>query len=652
MAYKKIEGKVRVLGTQFRDDRRMSATGSCLADLRSHECKTISSAILQLPLPASRSLENTDCFKFLIDRFSRLEPDALIAFLEVSEREFAQKTLNFFLRSVLFDTLLREYLRTRDNRILPAIRVAVLHALSPEEFGLVQDRATECLRRGTPEHLTVGKVILKSLIKTGFLPDDKLFNLLTARPNFLCCIAHPLMVQIERQLAPDVAGKYLNRIIKVTRFGRPIVEALLSLRHPPRSILDALLPSIRAAHIAPELLATLMKSVDRTIELQLVTLKEMVEEAIRLARCDFEFPLEFFARVPDAEFAQLPKELWLRLAAAYAKPTAPGSYRFIVEAAKRSNAFWGAAIAFLESREASSRLEAWCPAFAAVRSVVDAATAVRLNSLLHNLTMDELTFGHVTGAGGQKHIQSEPAQRSSPFGPRDQIGVVCIRQSVSDLLRVDAAIHPVQLCGWREIGQLLQLAPATPETLALMRAVLDAHERAVAPAIAAVLARFEEGALAEWIKWLLTGRQARRVLAMEILWTLARHCPAAWPLLAATLRRFTDDPGVPDLVGSKALRVLRDIFDAGLPAEITELFDWPDWRKIQFPGQRDAWRAHALVSPDFQRPTPKREAKLPPLSAPPTQPIVTSSSLQVWRPRPQFLRPQRLTRAGSIVQSD
>jgi hypothetical protein len=288
---------------------------------------------------------------------------------------------------------------------------------------------------------------------------------------------------------------------------------------------------------------------------------------------------------------------------------------------------------------------------------MDAEFAARLNSLLRTLTMDELTFGHVTSANGQKHIQSEPAQRSLLFVTREADGVG-IMQSISDLPKVDGMLPQVQLCGWREIGQLIQLAPATPETLSLLRAVLDAHERAVAPAIAAVLARFEEGAVTEWIEWLLAGRQARQVLAMEILWILARQAPAHWPLLATTLRRFTDDREAPDLVASKALRVLRDVFDAGLPAEITDLFRQPDVEKMQFLGQRDAWQTNTpVIVADVQKLAVKRRPRLLlPVSRSVQPSIITSSSVHVWRFVPGFpglrrplLRPQRLTRATSSV---
>jgi hypothetical protein len=76
-------------------------------------------------------------------------------------------------------------------------------------------------------------------------------------------------------------------------------------------------------------------------------------------------------------------------------------------------------------------------------------------------------------------------------------------------------------------------------------------------------------------------------------------------------------------VSSKALRILREIFDSSLPSEITGLFTRPDVRAMRFQGQREAWRAAISTSVSLSsRLVMKADSRLPLLSVLPSGPTL------------------------------
>jgi hypothetical protein len=370
------------------------------------------------------------------------------------------------------------------------------------------------------------------------------------------------------------------------------------------------------------LLSALMRSPKRALDLEIANVVTLVENAIEASGQDFPFPVDFFSRLPDSNFADVPAELWRRLWDSYVHGRNQGAHRFVIEAVKKGELFWDKALAFLGQRETSAHLEEWAATFTAVVQVVDSEKKDRLHAVLRELTICELTFGHITSAGGVKMIQNAPGNKFGPNTFRDlELEDLFRRKSNSGEERVGTEAPPppsqVQVRGWRELGLLLRLAPAIPETLELMMQALDVHERPLAPAFADILKRFSTSSVVNWLDLLLRGRQARQLLAMDILWILVRSCPTLWDYLAAVVRHCVNTPDIPDLVGSRAIRILREVFDSSLPPEILALFETPGPRSLRRQGERDAWRG--VLAPSLSlRPQSrvKGDCRLPALTPP------------------------------------
>jgi hypothetical protein len=186
----------------------------------------------------------------------------------------------------------------------------------------------------------------------------------------------------------------------------------------------------------------------------------------------------------------------------------------------------------------------------------------------------------------------------------------------------------MQLRGWRELAFLLQLAPPTPDTLDLMTRALDVHERPLAHAFADILKRFTRLEVETFLESLLSARWARQIIALEILSILVQSSPLLWEYLAAVLCRYTNNPAAPEIVSSKALRILGQVIDSGPPRDILCLFHRPELRVLHSDGQRDAWRVGLSASTSF---TTHGAAKvqshlpaLPPVPAPTGIPISAS----------------------------
>jgi hypothetical protein len=369
------------------------------------------------------------------------------------------------------------------------------------------------------------------------------------------------------------------------------------------------------------------------LDLGLVSLQELIEAAIAVSGKDFVFPVEFFDRVPDREFSRANEELWLRLWTAYVQPSRGWAYRFIGPAVKKSRLFWEPAIAFLSMREASGRLEEWSSAFAATCHAVDGDVRERVNAILYELITCELTFGHITKPSGLKIIQSTHGQTvdrsvqkcfdhefASPPRP------FTAQESSSPEKGGSHSSSQVQLRGWRELAILLHVAPPTSQTLDLMMKVLEVHERPFTQVFVNVLKNFDRPSIIQWIDKLLTGRQARQIIAMDILWMLARSYPNMWEYLAAVLHRFTTTRDVPDLVNSKALRILREIFDSSLSSDIIGLFTCPELRNLRSQAQREAWRVTIRSSLSLFEPSMRADSRLPLLGGSSPSPIVSSTT--------------------------
>jgi hypothetical protein len=282
---------------------------------------------------------------------------------------------------------------------------------------------------------------------------------------------------------------------------------------------------------------------------------------------------------------------------------------------KKSKLFWESAFDFLSARDTVGRMEEWGATFTAILHIVDVDMQHRLHAVLRDLTISELVYGHITSLGGLKIIQSTHAR---PFGPQfvhelEVDGPARRRRnSWEDGFPNDR--FQGQLRGWREIGFLLQLAPPTAETLELMTRALDVHERPLAHTFAEILKRFNRLEVEGWLESLLVARQARQILALDILSTLVRSSSSFWEYLASVLRRYTDDPAAPEIVAAKALRILRDVIDSQLSREIVALFHRPDLRSIRTESQRDAWRVGLSAATScVAHPQQKAESRLPAL---------------------------------------
>jgi hypothetical protein len=175
----------------------------------------------------------------------------------------------------------------------------------------------------------------------------------------------------------------------------------------------------------------------------------------------------------------------------------------------------------LATREAAQHFARWCDAVALVAPRLPPETRDRLRSFIENLTVDELSFGHITNPDGTKAIQ--------------------------------VAFQARALCGWRELAALLALAPAAPRTLELMSLAMARHPRALVPAFRAVLARFAPADALAWIVTLLKGGQQRRCVAVDLLEGLA---VAIGPAARAIVAELAADTQAPAIVRERAARAV------------------------------------------------------------------------------------------------
>jgi hypothetical protein len=625
----------------------MNGACLCLSSFKIGDEEGLLQAISSLSLSSDSSSDNLACFTLLMDHWTQLSAASYTAVLKAAEREFTQRTLPWNQRLRLFDLIAQDFADKRDHRLLFVINAAARRVSSATEFDPILARAYQFLRRTAPGHAELSAAILKGLIENGYVPDKKLFNLLCTRPAVLRAIARPMMQQIELQLPPESAEAYIGGIVKTVKMDTKVLEAVFELTNPPASILGQIEQMVKMQVVQPGLVTMLMRCSKRVVELGVISLGDLIEKAIGVSGKEFVFPAEFFSRLSDADFARVPNEMWLLLWDCFATVSNRNAYRFVVEAVKRSRLFWEKALAFFMLRESSGRLEEWASALTAILPIVDAEFQDRVHAIVYELTICELTFGHITDSTGLKLIQTTRAQRQNPQFLRDfdLDGVSRRRAGAED--GGEAVLPQVQLRGWRELALLLRLARPTAETLELMMRAIDIHERALGPTFAEILKGYSKLIVVNWLERLFAGRQARQLLALEILWQLARSCSTLWDFLALVLRRYTSGPGVPDLVGAKALRILREIFDAKLPAEIIGLFDRPSIGCLRSAGQREAWRVGVSASM-----TVKGEVRLPSLA--PTRSIgglIASSSLSrkltligtlpyASSRRPAFLHPQ------------
>jgi hypothetical protein len=445
----------------------------------------------------------------------------------------------------------------------------------------------------------------------------------------LQAIAKPLLLEVERQMPPAQSEKYIGSVIKVAGFEGKVLEALFLLGNPPAGIVAQLKQMAQNRPIPSALVMAVMKASKRAIELGLVTLGDIVEAAAVQAK-DVPFPFQFFHDVSEKEMGQVSAEDWGRFFNAYAKADSPDAYRFVVEAVKKSKLFWDSAVAFMALRESSARLTEWCGTARSLVAMMNGECVLRMYNVIRDLTMDELRFGHITTPAGLKLIQKSavhPVKKAQGFCRRGS----GYEEGLGEPSEHDAPPMLV-LRGWRELALLLRLAPPTGDTLELMNAALEVHERPFAQAFAEILQRYGSLSVAiDWLEELFKGRQSRQVLGLDILWILVSRNPLLFPYLATVLQRFTGEGKAHDLLGAKSRRILDEVFTFGLPPDVLALFQRPEVRVACSPGTRPTRLGRLPVSVSL--PPRKGDSELPGLS---TSFPTTAGSFS--RPKPTVVR--------------
>jgi hypothetical protein len=435
-------------------------------------------------------------------------------------------------------------------------------------------------------------------------------------------IAAPLLFEAERRLSPASFEKYIVNIVKVTHLEGKVLGTIFRLANPPQVIITQLKQIGQAKPMSVEVLSTLMKAARRAIDLGVVTLADLIENAIVHAR-DFTFAFQFFYDISADEFEQVSHDELLRFFSAFARNDSPNGYRFVVEAAKKSDFFWAPSVAFMTERENTVRLSEWCTAAHSLTAVLDGEALRRLYDFIHELTIEELRFGHITSGPGLKLIQTRPAKRrplakfySTQVLP--SVGRLLADESLANCPENDTH-HVLPVRGWREIALLLRLAPPTAVTLELLNMALELHERPFAQAFSDVLRRFGSlSVVVEWLETLFNGRQSRKILGLDILCLLVRGCQSLFQYLAEVLRRFSDETKPDDVLPAKVRGIYQEVLALQLPPDVIALFEQPDARTIRFAPFREGRRRS--VSGSASLPPQMSDSKLPMLCSFPSLP--------------------------------
>jgi hypothetical protein len=544
----------------------MSSSSALLASLRSPDEAANVAALNLLPLPPERASETRECFALAFEYASNLPPACVSALLQALQREFAQRTLPEADRRWLLDCVMAAVFVRRDVRYIRLLRASAAHMGSPALVRAQLDRALRALRQ-PPGAAPVGAQAVGELLRGGAALDAEQLRVLLSHPDALSLVAKPLLRQIERHFPREEADQAIVSLLRVVKMNSKLMDAVIAMANPPAFLVDTVRQALQTDSIQPLIATILIKRWPRPRELNIVSVADLARSVISSPCAVPEKSAGLLALLKDVlKETNLGPEEMVDFFNVYAKPEYSISFQFVAVGIENSIVVRDAAIQFMQHPHAFSQLREWCAIFPTVVGFATHESQKTLFKLLHHLTINEISYGHVTTATGLKFIQTQPfiprrlRTNSSTVVEKTGLPVPAMGRRLASFSQLPSCATevPILLRGWREISLLLAIAPTTPETLGLMIAALRVHGHALTSTFARILAAYDRQAAMAFIGQLLGDTQQHRVMGLEILARLSATRPEfAAAFVRAIVAAVVSETG--DLVRCRALRALQSV---------------------------------------------------------------------------------------------
>jgi hypothetical protein len=381
----------------------------------------------------------------------------------------------------------------------------------------------------------VSVLLLSCLLKSGFMPDRSVIQEICGHPVVLRDILKKLVVNIENFMPRIEGDQLIGEIIGGLKFDAKVVKAVLALTNPPRAALAQIEGLVRANGISRLSVIALLAGCRTVLRCGIATVTQLFRLIRRtgITGDNGDKVVRFLGQLSRAELETVPPDE-VRAVVVEVGELDPECGVELATVLIHKVDYLGEEIALLlASREATEHLDRWCNAFAVVAPRLPPGSRVVLDTFLECLTMDEITYGHITEADGRKIVQRDVVRRTVD-------GAAGSRRR---------ALHGLPLCGWREIAALLVLAPPVPQTLELMTLAMEKHPRALVPAFRVVLGKFPKNEALAWVAPLLTEGQQSQCVAIDLLETLG-------PCGLDMLKKLMGRRGIGEIVKQKAARTI------------------------------------------------------------------------------------------------